>query len=156
MSKHFHYIVSPVFYLAVALASRMFTAQGLTDWYPAIIKPSYTPPGSLIGTVWMTIYILSAISLIIFINRGRGSNAFWPIIGIFVFNGIVNAVWSYIFFTKHLIGLAVIDAVLILITVGMMIVLVWSYSKVSSVLLLPYLLWVSFASYLTYVIYTLN
>jgi tryptophan-rich sensory protein len=69
---------------------------------------------------------------------------------------MLNAAWSYLFFTKHLVGFAVIDAVLIGITVGLIIILVWPYSKASALLLLPYLCWVSFASYLTYDFYTLN
>jgi tryptophan-rich sensory protein len=134
----------------------MFTDQGVTDWYPEIIKPSYTPPGSFIGVVWTIIFILSAISLILFINRGKGSKIFWPVIGLFALNGIVNVAWSYIFFTKHLIGLAVIDSLLILMTAGMIMVIAWRVSKMSSLLLIPYVLWVSFATYLTYDIYTLN
>ncbi len=156
MSKQLHYIISPLFYLGVMVAGRTFTGQGLTEWYPSITKPSYTPPGSIIGLIWTIIFVLSAISLILFINRGRESKAFWPIIGVFIFNGIVNTAWSYIFFTRHMIGLAVIDALLILITVGLLMVVTWPYSKASSILLLPYLLWVSFATYLTYDIYKLN
>jgi tryptophan-rich sensory protein len=67
-----------------------------------------------------------------------------------------NVAWSYIFFTKHLIGLAVIDSLLILMTAGMIMVIAWRVSKMSSLLLVPYVLWVSFATYLTYDIYTLN
>ena len=156
MVKYLHYIISPLFYLGIALAGRVFTAQGLKDWYPEIIKPAYTPPGSVIGIVWTTIFILSAVSLIMFINQGSKSDIFWLVIGIFFMNGILNVAWSYLFFTRHFIGLAVIDSVLIAITVGLIMVLVWPYSKASAFLLLPYLCWVSFASYLTYDIYTLN
>jgi tryptophan-rich sensory protein len=138
------------------IAGRMFTVRGVTDWYPEILKPSFTPPGSVIGIIWTVIYILSAVSLILFVNRGREGPFFWPTIGIYVLNGIINAAWSYIFFTRHLIGLAVIDALLIALTVALMMVLAWPYSKASSLLLLPYFLWVSFASYLTYAIYLLN
>ena len=156
MVKYLHYIISPLFYLGIALAGRVLTAQGLTNWYPYIVKPSYTPPGSVIGAVWTLIFILSAISLILFVNSGKGNHAFWTVIGVFVLNGILNAAWSYLFFAKHSIGLAFIDAVLIGITVGLIMIMVWPYSKASALLLLPYLCWVSFASYLTYDIYTLN
>jgi tryptophan-rich sensory protein len=156
MARYLHYLISPLFYLGVMISGRMFTAEGLTEWYPSIIKPSYTPPGSVIGIVWTIIYILSAISLILFIDRGREARKFRLIVGYFILNGILNAVWSYLFFTKHLIGPAVIDAFLILVTVGLIMILVWPYSKVSSLLLLPYLLWVSFATYLTYDIFILN
>jgi tryptophan-rich sensory protein len=156
MVKYLHYITPPLFYLGIALAGRIFTAQGLKDWYPDIIKPAYTPQGSVIGAVWTTIFILSAISLIMFINHGRKHQIFWLVMGVFVLNGILNAAWSYLFFTRHFIGFAVIDSVLIAMTVGLIMVLVWPYSKASALLLLPYLCWVSFASYLTYDIYRLN
>jgi tryptophan-rich sensory protein len=139
MSKYIHYIISPLFYIGIAFSGRMFTDQGVTDWYPEIIKPSYTPPGSFIGVVWTIIFILSAISLILFINRGKGSKIFWPVIGLFALNGIVNVAWR-----------------LILMTAGMIMVIAWRVSKMSSLLLIPYVLWVSFATYLTYDIYTLN
>jgi tryptophan-rich sensory protein len=156
MKKAIPYIVSPLFYLAVAYAGRLFTAKGVTTWYPAIEKPSFTPPGSLIGLVWTTIFILTAISLILYIRSGKGKALFRGTIFLYVFNGILNAAWSYFFFTKHFIGIAVLDALLIALTVGLMMVLSWRYSKASSILLLPYLLWVSFATYLTFTIYTLN
>jgi tryptophan-rich sensory protein len=137
-------------------AGRMFTVRGVSEWYLTVIKPSFTPPGSFIGIMWTLIYILTAISLILFINQGRNSEKFWLIIGVFVLNGIINALWSYLFFTKHLIGLAAIDAGFIAVTVGLMMVLVWPYSKFSSLLLLPYLIWVSFATYLNFTIYRMN
>jgi tryptophan-rich sensory protein len=156
MIKPVYYSLPPLFYFAVAMAGRVFTRQGVTDWYPGIVKPSFTPPGSIIGITWTVIFILSAISLILFIKQGKGSRAFWPVIGVFVLNGIFNAAWSYIFFTMHLIGPAVIDSLLILITVGLMMALVWPHSRTSAFLLLPYLCWISFATYLMYEIYTLN
>jgi tryptophan-rich sensory protein len=156
MKKYVQYIGPPVFYLAVSLAGRLLTDQGVADWYPGIEKPSFTPPGSLIGAVWTVIFILSAISFILVLQRGWGNPLFGLTVAFYVVNGIVNAAWSYLFFTRHVIGLAVIDALLIAITVGIMMVLSRRYAKISSLLLLPYLLWVSFATYLTYVIYTMN
>ena len=156
MRKYTSYIVSPAFYMLIAIAGRMFTAQRIDPWYQSISKPSYTPPGSFIGIMWTIIYILTAVSLILFINKGRGKPLFQLIIVLYVLNGIVNAAWSYLFFTKHLIGLAVIDAVLIGATVLLIMVMVWRYSSVAALLLMPYLGWVSFAAYLNYVIYRIN
>jgi tryptophan-rich sensory protein len=138
------------------MAGRMFTAQGLGTWYSSLIKPSYTPPGSLIGIFWTIIYIFTALSLILFVNKGRGSGSFWLIACLYVINGIFNAAWSYIFFTEHLLGLAVIDAVLIGITVFTMIMVVRPYSLAASVLLVPYFVWVCFATFLTFMIFRLN
>jgi len=156
MNKYIGDIFPPVFYLCIALAGSAFTSQGLGPWYDTLAKPSFTPPGSVIGMIWTVIYILAAISLIIFISNARDKHGFWPIIGLYITNGIINALWSYIFFTKHLIGLAVIDAGLIGATVLVMIMAVWRYSAASAILLLPYLGWVSFATYLTYIIHKMN
>jgi len=154
MNKYFIYVFSPLFYLSVALSGSLFTSTG--EWYKNLIKPSYTPPGSVIGTVWTVIYILTAISLIIFINNAKNTKRFRLVISLYIVNGIVNAAWSYIFFTKHLLGPAVIDAGLIWITLLFMILFVWSVSRPAGILLVPYIGWVSFATYLTYVIYRMN
>lgn len=156
MNKYTYYILSPLFYLSIATAGRIFTARGVHSWYPALVKPDFTPPGSIIGIVWTVIYILSALSLILFVNTARGKPSFYPVISLYVVNGILNALWSCIFFTRHMLGLAVVDAVLIGITVALIIVFVLQYSKAASLLLIPYLLWVTFASYLTYAIYRMN
>jgi len=155
--KHYaHYILVPLFYLAVALTGRLFTAQGVATWYPTLIKPSYTPPGSFIGAAWTVIYILTAASLILYINRARGDGSVSRTVGVFVLNGIFNAAWSYIFFTRHMVGLAVADAAVIGLSVLVMMVLVWRRSIASSLLLLPYLAWTAFATFLNYEIYGLN
>lgn len=156
MMKYIHYIFSPLFYAGVAAAGRYFTAQGVVSWYPTILKPDYTPPGSFIGIMWTIIYVLSALSLIIFINRAKGKVHFIPVIILYVLNGILNAAWSYIFFAKHLIGFAVLDAVLLAITVLLIMALAWRCSRAAAVLLVPYLAWVSFATFLTYDIYRMN
>ncbi|UCF87084.1 MAG: tryptophan-rich sensory protein, partial [Nitrospiraceae bacterium] len=156
MMKYIHYILSPLFYLSIAMAGRIFTTAGVHSWYPGLVKPDFTPPGSIIGIVWTVIYILSALSLILFVNAARGKSSLYPVISLYAINGILNALWSYIFFTRHMLGLAVVDAVLIGITVALIIVFVYRYSKAATLLLIPYLLWVTFASYLTYVIYRMN
>lgn len=151
-----HYILIPLFYAGVALAGRTFTARGVSEWYPALVKPSFTPPGPLIGAIWTAIYIFTALAFIIYINRVRESTPVWPVAGLFVLNGVMNALWSYIFFTKHMLGLAVADAACIFLSVGIIMVLAWPKAKATSLLLLPYLLWTGFAAYLAYEIYKLN
>jgi benzodiazapine receptor len=156
MNKIIIYTGPPVFYLVVAFAGMQFTSVGVSTWYPSLVKPSFTPPGSIIGMTWTIIYILSAVSLIHFISTSKGSPFFIYIIGLYIINGIVNAAWSYIFFSMHLLWLAVIDSALIGLTVLLIINSVWQYSKLSGILLLPYFLWVCFATYLSYAIYRLN
>lgn len=154
--KNLHYILAPLFYLTVAQIGSSFTMQGVSTWYQAIVKPPYTPPGVIIGVVWTVIYVLSAISLIVFVNAARGKKDVWVIASLYILNGVINVFWSYIFFVKHLLYLAILDSLCILFTVGLLIVYTWSYSRISSILLVPYFLWVSFATYLNFVIYRLN
>ena len=156
MSRYIHYLLAPLFYFVILMSGSFFTSQGVSSWYPTITKPLYTPPGSFIGIMWTVIYILSAISLIVFVDKGRGRGILWLVIGLYFLNGISNASWSYIFFVKHDLGLAVISAFLIWVTVAMLMASTWSTSRTASLLLFPYLGWVSFATYLTYVIYRMN
>jgi tryptophan-rich sensory protein len=151
-----HYILVPLFYLGVSAAGSAFTARGLDYWYPALNKPSYTPPGSLIGVIWTVIYILTALSLILLINADPEKPLLSRLVGLFVLNGLLNAAWSYIFFTRHMIGWAVIGASLIGLTVLLMMAAAWPVSRISSLLLLPYLGWVTFATYLNFDIFRMN
>ncbi len=151
-----HFILIPLFYLLVALSGRLFTAEGVSSWYPSLDKPPYTPPGSVIGAVWTVIYILTAFSFIIYVNRARGDRRFPLVAGLFILNGAVNALWSYIFFAAHNLALAAADAAFIWLTVLALVVLSWPRSRASSLLLLPYLAWTAFATFLSYRIFVLN
>jgi tryptophan-rich sensory protein len=156
MAKKIHYALSPLFYLLVLVAGRLFTQEGIDSWYPTLMKPSYTPPGMLIASVWAAIYSLSAVSFILFINSARGGRRLWPGVGFYVLSGIISAVWSYIFFVRHALGLSVLDAVAITLAVAATMVYVWPHSRLSSVLLLPYLLWSVFATSISYSVYVSN
>jgi len=90
------------------------------------------------------------------VNAARGKKYAKAILGLYLLNGVINALWSYIFFVEHLLFPAFLDALCILITVGFLMAFTWSYSRMSSLLLVPYLLWVSFATYLNFIIYRLN
>ncbi len=157
LKRYAHYMLIPAFYMLIAVSGRLFTFEGVAEWYPTLVKPAYTPPGSFIGAMWTVIYILTALSFIIYINRSREARLSpWTVAGVFVINGIFNAAWSYIFFTRHMVGLAAVDAAVIWVTVLIIIILAWPRSRASSLLLIPYLLWTAFATFLNYRIYVLN
>jgi benzodiazapine receptor len=157
MPKKIHYALSPLFYLLVLVAGRLFTQEGIDSWYPALMKPSYTPPGLLIAAVWAAIYSLAAVSFILFIDSAaRGGRRLWPGVGFYVFSGVISALWSFIFFVRHALGLAVLDGVAITLAVAATMVYVWPHSRLSSLLLLPYLLWSVFATSISYSVYVSN
>lgn len=156
MIRYMYYILPPLFYLAVALTGSAFTASGMDGWYQSLLKPAFTPPGGIIGAAWTLIYILSAISFMLFLNSGAPGRTLSVVAGLFVLNGVINAGWCWVFFTVHMLRAAVVVAALIGISVAALIAVVWPYSRLAGVLLVPYLSWVSFATYLSYEIYRLN
>jgi len=151
-----NYIVIPVITLLTATFGGYLTDQGLAGWYQSINLPAWTPTGGFIGLVWTIIFLLSTISALIVWNSGEMGKRLWNIGLFFIINAFLNIFWVYLFFFKNMIGTAFLEAILLEISVLVLIVLIWPISKKASVLLWPYAGWVAFATYLTYVIQTLN
>jgi len=150
-----NYLVIPALTFLIASFGSWLTGQGM-NWYKTINLPAWTPPGSIIGTVWTVIFILATISALIVWNRCYTEKNFWLIIFIFIINAFLNVGWSYLFFNLNLIGPAIIEAGVLGLSVLALIILIWPYSAAAAILLLPYMLWVFFATYLTYSIWLLN
>jgi tryptophan-rich sensory protein len=151
-----NYIVIPTLAVVVSLLGRYFVSLGLRDWYPTLTLPSWTPPGFVIGMVWTLIYVLTAASAIIFWNRFPRDANFKVCTSVFFLNAILNVGWSYAFFTRHAIHTAVWISAALEVTVLALIVMLWPRSRLAASLLIPYAAWVVFATYLNYVISTLN
>jgi len=150
-----HFIFIPIAVFAVALLGSWLTGGGM-DWYKTINLPSFTPPGSVIGTVWTIIFILTAISALIFWQKApRDKRLSWTAT-FFILNGALNIFWSYLFFNRHWLGAAVWEAGILDLSVIVLIILIWPVSRLASTLLMPYAAWTTFATYLTYVIWSLN
>lgn len=155
-----NYIIFPLMTVLVARAGSNWTSQGL-GWYRELRLPTLAPPGGLIGVVWAVIYILATISAIILWNLtsdkwAQQQGKYWLIWILFLVNAFLNAYWSYLFFVKHLIGWAVVEMIVLEITVITLIFLAKKFSKTASYLLVPYAVWVGFATYLAYLILGLN
>jgi len=154
-----NYILIPLFAFLVSYSGSMFTSTGM-GWYAGINKPVWTPPGMIIGLVWTVIFILSALSALRVWNKKytkveRYNHILWIMI-LFVVNGILNIEWSFLFFYMHNMYFAAIEAGVLGLSVLALILVIWPVSRLASALLLPYLGWVSFATYLTYIVYTMN
>jgi len=150
-----NYVIIPLITLGVSWLGGRLTSGGM-NWYQTIKLPAWTPPGSVIGFAWTTIFILSTISALIVWNRVSHQGRFWWIIIIFLINAGLNLGWSWLFFNQHLIGPAVWEAGLLGLSVVVLIILIWPFSRLAAWLLVPYGGWVIFATYLTYLIWALN
>jgi benzodiazapine receptor len=151
-----NYIIIPLITVLVSVTGSYFTSSSLENWYQTINLPSWTPPGSVIGLVWTTIFILSTISALLVWNKLPHDRRFNQIIGLFLVNAVLNVGWSYLFFGQHLIGAAVIESGLLGLSVIGLIFLIWPLLRKAAILLVPYALWVSFATYLTYSVWLIN
>ncbi len=151
-----NYILIPLFTVLVSGVGSYFTSASLLSWYKTIKLSSFTPPGSVIGAVWTVLFILATISALIVWNKFSHDNYFWIIITAFIVNGILNVLWSYLFFYLHITGWVTIEAAILALSVILLVVLIWPLSKLASSLLIPYAAWASFATFLTYSVYSLN
>lgn len=151
-----NYFIIPLFVLAAAWLGGWLTSSGIANgWYNTINKPTWTPPGSIIGAIWTIIFILSAISAVLVWNSSHNSRFVW-IITFFIINAVLNIFWSFLFFNQHLIFAAALEAILLELSVFALIILIWPISIMAAALLLPYAGWVIFATYLTFYISALN
>jgi tryptophan-rich sensory protein len=149
-----NYIVIPLITIAVAGVGSWLTSMGM-DWYDNLNLPAIAPAGSFIGLVWTVIFILSTISAIMFWNAPRGKN-FKIIVGLFLSNAVLNVLWSFLFFTLHIFWWSIFEMIILNVVNLSLIILLYKNYRKSSLLLIPYFLWVTFATYLAYTVAVLN
>jgi translocator protein len=135
-----------LFFATVALAGLSGAIFRPGDWYKALNKPSWTPPSWLFRPAWTLLYVMISVAgWLVWRNEGFGlALAVWCL------NIGFNAGWSWLMFEKRRIDLALIDAAGILATILMFIMAAWPHSPAAALLFVPYLLWVAFATALTY------
>jgi tryptophan-rich sensory protein len=141
--------------LLVGSISGYFTSTSITTWYVTLNKPSFNPPNYLFGPVWTTLYILMGISLFLVLNKAKDLEKS-KIIFVFSIQLILNFLWSFLFFKFQQLGLALAEILLMWCSILFMIIIFYKTNKLAALINIPYLLWVSFATILTYSIYILN
>lgn len=148
-------IVSLALPQIAGIIGSLFTVKSIPTWYAALNKPSFNPPNWIFGPVWITLYVMMGISFyIIWIKKDVPNSGF--LFSIFILQLILNALWSIIFFGLKSPGFAFLEIIFLWLAILMCIIFFYKVSKTSSLLLLPYFMWVSFASVLNYSIWRLN
>ena len=144
-------------FLAAALASGLGAfATDLSPWYYALQKPSWQPPDWLFGPVWTTIFALAAVAGYLAWRNAPDSRSRRRMIQAFSINVFLNVLWSLLFFRMQRPDFAFMEVAVLWSSIVALMVVMWSYSRTSSALLLPYLLWVSFAAFLNLSVVRLN
>jgi len=134
--------------------SGLSTVDAINGWYQTLKKPSWNPPNSAFGPVWTLLYIFMGISAAL-VWHSRNENK-KKALAFFLIQFILNLLWSYIFFGRQDIFLALADIVALWLMIIITIIYFYRISRPAAILLIPYMLWVSFATVLNYSIYTLN
>jgi tryptophan-rich sensory protein len=145
-------ILSVLFVAAVAAMGSLFTDTS-TEWYQRLTKPALQPPGIVFAVAWAVLYVLIAVSLsLVAVRKETPAKVLW----LHAANGVINALWTYAFFQVKNPGGA------FFVLIGNIVVAVLLYASVRKIsapaahLLIPYLVWLSFALYLNYEIAFLN
>ena len=126
------------------------------DWYQALEKPFFTPPGWVFGPVWTLLYLMMGIAAFLVWQKGLTDSRVRIALACFIVQLIFNAAWSVIFFGFHSAGWALVDIILLWFAILATVVSFWRVDRVAAGLLLPYIGWVSFAAILNAGLYLLN
>lgn len=179
MKNIFKFILSITICELAGIIGSFFTAPAIGGWYAGLNKPAFTPAGSVIGAVWTALFFLMGISLYLvwaknwevklpvqnskikawnrisqklFTGTWREEN----IVLIFSIQLALNVLWSYLFFALKSPGLAFFELLMLWFAIEYTIINFFRVSKPAGYLLIPYILWVTFAGYLNYTIWMMN
>lgn len=130
------------------------TAQARA-FYSQLAQPAWAPPGWVFGPVWTVLYALMGISAWLIWKEG-GFRAHGAPLGLFLGQLVLNALWSWLFFAWRLGGLSFINILALLGMLTLVLTVFWRIRRLAGILLIPYLLWVAFASALNFAIWQLN
>ena len=134
----------------------IFTTPAIPTWYAALEKPAFTPPNAVFMPVWLTLYALMGIALYLIWRQGLQTEGVKPAFIIFWVQLVLNILWSALFFglKSPLVGVIVI--LLLWLAVLLTIIKFFKVSRIAGGLLIPYIVWLSIASYLNVMVWILN
>lgn len=156
MIKIFKLLSSILICEVVGILGSVFTFTQITTWYAHLNKPFFSPPNFVFGPVWTALYALMGISIFLIFEAKIKKNEKNFLIKLFSLQLILNFLWTLIFFGLHNPLLAYVEIIFLLASIILLIIKFYKYSKTASILLIPYLFWVSFASFLNLFVAILN
>jgi len=155
-NRYIKLFIAIILPLLAGFIGSVFTTTGLDSWYSELAKPSFNPPNWLFGPVWTTLYILMGISLYLIWQKGLKESFNKNSFILFIVHLALNSFWSIAFFGMQNPGLAFIVIIALWLAILTLIIRFYKINRLAAYLLIPYILWVSFASILNYSIWQLN
>ena len=156
MSKFLKFAISVIGCELVGILATPFTLSAIPTWYSTLNKPSFSPPNWVFGPVWTALYFLMGVSVYLVWEKGLKTKQVKEALFYFLAQLFLNFIWSILFFglRSPILGLVHILVLWVLILITTL--KFYKLSKPASYLLIPYLLWVSFAAILNFSIVLLN
>jgi benzodiazapine receptor len=134
----------------------IFTSSSVSTWYQTLNKPGFTPPGWFIGAVWITLFLLMGVALYLIWMRGLKVEGVGTALTVFILQLFLNILWSLLFFGLRSPFHAFLEIILLWVLIMASIITFYRIDRRAGLLLVPYILWVSFAAFLNYSIWQLN
>jgi len=156
MKKGLRLFVAVLICECAGIIGSFFTAPSVPGWYAGLTKSSINPPGWVFAPVWTALYALMGIAAWLVYDKGFKKPEVKKALAVFAAQLALNTLWSIVFFGAH----SVLAGVVVIVILGVMIL--WTIllfrriSKAAAWLLVPYILWVSFATVLNISLYVLN
>ena len=138
------------------IVGSVFTMPAIPGWYAGLAKPSFNPPNWIFGPVWTLLYAMMGLAAYLVYEKGFKRPEVKKALAVFAAQLVMNTLWSIVFFGAHRILGAAVVIVLLWAMILATILLFHRISKAGAYLLVPYILWVSFATVLNASLYVLN
>ena len=138
------------------LIGSVFTTPAIPTWYRTLTKPSFTPPNWLFSPVWISLFVLMGISAFIVWHRGLSDKRVKIALSMFIVQLVLNTLWSVMFFGLRSPLAGFIEIIILWIAILLTVLRFLRISATAGILLIPYILWVSFAAVLNFSIWRLN
>jgi len=155
MNKYLKLAISILIPLAIGFLGSIATSGSVNTWYKTLNKPSFNPPSWVFGPVWTVLYILIGLSFYFVWTDNSGKQKKTAFI-VYSFQLFFNLLWSFLFFGLRSPFAALIEIIALWIFIITNIIVFYKISNKAGLLLIPYLLWVTFATILNFSIYILN
>jgi tryptophan-rich sensory protein len=156
MKKFLSFVACIVIAFLAGGIGSFFTFEKIPNWYASLNKPSFNPPNWIFGPVWTVLYFMQGTALFIVWNAKIDSKQKKIALIFFFVQLILNALWSIVFFGLEQPLAAFVLIVVLWVCILITIIKFYKISKIAGILLIPYILWTSFASVLNFFIYSLN
>jgi benzodiazapine receptor len=153
--KFIHAMASILIAQLAGIIGSIFTFPNVNGWYKTLIKPDLTPPPWVFGPVWTSLYLLMGLAAFFIWQKREMPQARFALI-LYAIHLVLNALWSILFFAWKQPGWAFMEIVVLLGFILTITLFFWRLRPLAGMLMLPYIAWVSFATYLNFMFWKLN